>query len=193
MVMLISFLILLSLLVVSVSNVLIPSRRLLTHPLERFSTVLSLRLNLYLHSPMPRFKLVFFSPTKDTSRILNHIFSKYPKNVGKIGEYEHCAFVTRGTGQFRPGPEAHPHIGTPGELEFVEEDRVETLVVDRGQNEEVKGVIRELKSVRRILCLSSSLGYIITHAYNLIRCTHMKKLHTMFINWKSYEIHESFR
>jgi hypothetical protein len=99
---------------------------------------------------MPRFKLVFFSPTKDTSRILDHMFSKYPKNVGRIGEYEHCAFVTRGTGQFRPGPEANPHVGTPGDLEYVEEDRVEVLVNDKGLNEEVKGAIKELKAVRSI-------------------------------------------
>jgi hypothetical protein len=100
---------------------------------------------------MSRFKLVFFSPTKDTSRILDHMFSKYPKNVGRIGEYEHCAFVTRGTGQFRPGPEANPHVGTPGDLEYVEEDRVEVLVNDKGLNDEVKGAIKELKAVRSIL------------------------------------------
>jgi hypothetical protein len=100
---------------------------------------------------MPRFKLVFFSPTKDTSRILDHMFSKYPKSVGRIGEYEHCAFVTRGTGQFRPGPEANPHVGTPGDLEYVEEDRVEVLVNDKGLNEEVQGAIKELKAVRSIL------------------------------------------
>lgn len=96
---------------------------------------------------MPRFKLVFFSPTKDTSRILNHIIAKFPQNAGKIGDYESCAFVTRGTGQFRPGPEANPAIGTRGELEFVEEDRVEVAVNDKGQSEEVKGVIQELKAV----------------------------------------------
>ncbi|KAI0685581.1 GTP cyclohydrolase 1 type 2/Nif3 [Cytidiella melzeri] len=96
---------------------------------------------------MPRFKLVFFSPTNETSRILAHLFSKFPKDVGKIGDYESCAFTTRGTGQFKPGPEANPHIGSCGELECVEEDRVEVVVNDKGQNEEVKGAIRELKSV----------------------------------------------
>lgn len=97
---------------------------------------------------MPRFKLVFFCPTKETSRVLNHVFAEYPHNVGKIGHYESCAFVTRGRGQFRPGPEANPAIGTRGELEFVEEDRVEVVVTDHGQNEEIRGAIQELKSVR---------------------------------------------
>ena len=97
---------------------------------------------------MPRFKLVFSSPTKETSRVLEHLFSEQPQNVGKIGLYESCAFVSRGTGQFRPGPEANPAIGTRGELEFVEEDRVEVVVTDHGRNEEIQRAIQELKSVR---------------------------------------------
>ena len=96
---------------------------------------------------MPRFKLVFFAPVKDTARILSHVFSKMPKAVGKIGDYESCAFITSGTGQFRPGPEANPTIGTPGQLEFVEENRVEVVVNDKGANEEIRDAIKELKSV----------------------------------------------
>jgi hypothetical protein len=34
-----------------------------------------------------------------------------------------------GTGQFRPGDAANPHIGTVGTLEHVEEARVETMCV----------------------------------------------------------------
>lgn len=137
---------------------------------------------------MPRFKLVFFSPTKDTTRILNHIFSKYPNNAGKIGEYEHCAFVTRGTGQFRPGPEANPHIGKPGELEFVEEDRVETLIVDKGESEEVKGVIKELKSVCYVSRLLIPLNGVMN--VRIHRCIRMKRSHMMSINSKIYENYE---
>ena len=97
---------------------------------------------------MARFKLVFFVPVQDTSRVLNHIFAKNPKTVGKIGNYENCAFMARGTGQFRPGPEANPTIGKPGELEFVEENRVEVVVNDKGENEEIKSAITALKAVR---------------------------------------------
>jgi hypothetical protein len=46
-----------------------------------------------------------------------------------------------------PGPEARPTIGQPGELEFVDEDRVEVIVNDKGQREEIKKVIKELKTV----------------------------------------------
>ncbi|KAK5050428.1 hypothetical protein LTR84_003709 [Exophiala bonariae] len=46
-------------------------------------------------------------------------------------KYTHTAFITRGTGQFRPSAHATPHIGTPGAVEFVDEDRVEMVVVGR--------------------------------------------------------------
>jgi len=94
-----------------------------------------------------RFKLVFFSPQASTHGILAHLFEKFPKEIGKIGQYEHCAFISRGVGQFRPGPDARPTIGMPGVLEFAEEDRVEVLVYDKGQREEIKKAIQELKVV----------------------------------------------
>ena len=96
---------------------------------------------------MSRFKLVFYAPVKDTSRILTHLFAKHPQTIGKIGQYESCAFVCPGTGQFRPGLEAHPTIGKPGELEFVEENRIEVVVIDKGGNEEIREAIHELKAV----------------------------------------------
>jgi hypothetical protein len=51
------------------------------------------------------------------------------------------------TGQFKPGPGTQPAIGTLGELEYVEEDRVEVVVNDKGGRDEVKNAIRELKAV----------------------------------------------
>jgi hypothetical protein len=54
------------------------------------------------------------------------------------------------TGQFRPGLEARPNIGTPGVLEFAQEDRVEVVVNDEGQREEIKRAVQELKVVRSI-------------------------------------------
>jgi hypothetical protein len=51
------------------------------------------------------------------------------------------------TGQFKPGPGTHPAIGTLGELEYVEDDRVEVVVNDKGGRDEVKNAIRELKAV----------------------------------------------
>ena len=96
---------------------------------------------------MPRFKLVFFSPIADTKTILSGLFKKYPQSVGKIGNYSECAFVSTGTGQFRPSDKSNPTIGHPGDLEYVDENKVEVVVSDNGLNAEIKGAIEELKRV----------------------------------------------
>ena len=47
-----------------------------------------------------------------------------------------------------------------GQLEYVEEDKVEVVVNDRGQHNEIRNVIKELKNVRVILAIrSSSLSF----------------------------------
>ncbi|KAJ7224314.1 hypothetical protein GGX14DRAFT_425148 [Mycena pura] len=91
---------------------------------------------------LSRYKLVFFSPTANTTAILDHLFAKFPEHVGKVGKYEKVAFRSHGTGQFQPTTGARPAIGTVGVLEFVEEDRVEVPVIDR-----VRDVVQELKAV----------------------------------------------
>ena len=47
---------------------------------------------------------------------------------GKIGDYEACSFSISGTGQFRPLNAANPYIGKAGELESVEEMKIEVTV-----------------------------------------------------------------
>jgi hypothetical protein len=54
-------------------------------------------------------------------------------------------------GQFKPVGTAKPTIGSVGNVERVEEDRVEVLVNDQGSGIELKNVIDELKNVRRWL------------------------------------------
>jgi hypothetical protein len=49
--------------------------------------------------------------------------------AGRIGDYDHCAFFTAGTGTFRPGDAANPHIGEAGgDVESVAEIKVEVEV-----------------------------------------------------------------
>ena len=45
------------------------------------------------------------------------------------GNYTECCWTAMGTGQFRPGDAANPHIGSVGALEQVQEARVETLCI----------------------------------------------------------------
>lgn len=50
--------------------------------------------------------------------------------AGRIGDYEACAWSTLGQGQFRPLAGAQPHLGQVGELEQVEEYKVEMVCDD---------------------------------------------------------------
>ena len=47
--------------------------------------------------------------------------------AGVIGNYTHCTFTSKGVGRFMPQEGAHPHIGSVGMLESVEEERIETV------------------------------------------------------------------
>jgi hypothetical protein len=75
-----------------------------------------------------RFKLVFYVPTASLASCKNAIFAA---GAGRFpgGKYTECCFTTFGTGQFRPGDTANPHIGKPGDLEEVEEAKVEALCI----------------------------------------------------------------
>ena len=67
-------------------------------------------------------KLVTFCPKENTSQVLKAL---HEAGAGSIGDYSDCAFVTEGTGQFKPLENANPHLGKVDELEKVAEDRIE--------------------------------------------------------------------
>lgn len=46
---------------------------------------------------------------------------------GIQGNYTHCAFTNPGLGHFKPSDSANPHLGAVGEVNAVEEWRVETF------------------------------------------------------------------
>src|SRR5699024_7141457 len=51
--------------------------------------------------------------------------------AGAIGDYDHCSFVSSGTGTFRPLAGADPTIGSVGDLTRVQETRVEMVAARR--------------------------------------------------------------
>ena len=73
------------------------------------------------------YKLAFFVPVADAEAVKEAVFAT---GAGRIGDYEACCFQTRGTGQFRPLEGADPHIGRVGDLERVEELKVELVCED---------------------------------------------------------------
>lgn len=45
--------------------------------------------------------------------------------AGIIGNYSYCSFSVVGTGRSLPNSQAHPAIGTRGQLEAIKEERIE--------------------------------------------------------------------
>ena len=74
-----------------------------------------------------RFKLIFFVPPPALAACKTAIFAAGAGRYPGPGNYTECCWVSMGTGQFRPGDAAKPHLGRVGELEEVQEARVETL------------------------------------------------------------------
>jgi hypothetical protein len=83
-------------------------------------------------APLARFKLIFMVPVSALEVCKAAIFAAGAGRYPGPGNYTECCWTTIGTGQFRPGDAAKPHIGRVGSLEEVQEARVETLCV--GEN-----------------------------------------------------------
>lgn len=81
-------------------------------------------------STITRFKLIFFVPPSALAACKSAIFATGAGRYPGPGQYTECCWTTLGTGQFRPGDSAKPNIGKVGELEEVQEVRVETLCMD---------------------------------------------------------------
>lgn len=84
------------------------------------------------------YQLWFYVPLSHLESVKEAVFSA---GGGNIGDYQACCFETRGQGQFQPGHGSQPFIGSVGQLERVEEVKVE-LVVDVSL---IEGVIEALK------------------------------------------------
>lgn len=75
-----------------------------------------------------------YVPRADADRVLA---AMHDAGAGHVGDYDRAAFHSEGTGQFRPLDGADPAIGRVGELEKVDELRLE-LVADQGLRERVR-------------------------------------------------------
>ncbi|KIW22151.1 uncharacterized protein PV07_12472 [Cladophialophora immunda] len=106
------------------------------------------------------YELTFYSPVENTQACLEALWATgagtWPNSPnGGVGDkdnqngseeepakYTDTAFICRGTGQFKPSAAANPHIGRAGQVEYVEEDKVEMVVVGTRR---CKDAVRELR------------------------------------------------
>lgn len=63
--------------------------------------------------------------------------------AGRIGNYSYCSFSSKGVGRFKPEQGARPAIGEVGQVEAVEEERIEVICRRRA----LKDVLAAIKRV----------------------------------------------
>lgn len=73
------------------------------------------------------YKLAFFVPASHVEVVKAAVFAA---GGGHMGDYDHCAWQTLGQGQFRPLDGSQPYLGQIGQVEMVEEWKVELVVAD---------------------------------------------------------------
>lgn len=74
------------------------------------------------------YKIVVYVPVSHVQEVRQ---AMNDAGAGCIGNYSDCSFRSPGTGTFRPGQHTNPFIGTTGQLEEVEECRLETVACQR--------------------------------------------------------------
>ena len=85
-------------------------------------------------------KLVVFVPETHTD-VVREAMGK--AGAGLIGNYAFCSFSSKGAGRFKPLARANPAIGRVGEVEAVEEERIEVVCL----RERLPEVISAIKKV----------------------------------------------
>ncbi|MBX0358742.1 Nif3-like dinuclear metal center hexameric protein [Halobacillus sp. Nhm2S1] len=70
-------------------------------------------------------KLTVFVP-EDHADLLRDAISE--AGAGHIGHYSHCTYQLSGHGTFKPEDGTNPYLGEEGQLEIVDEKRIETIV-----------------------------------------------------------------
>lgn len=71
------------------------------------------------------YKLAVYVPTSHIESVKNALLKS---GAGHIGNYSHCSFSSQGIGSFKPLNDTNPFIGKIGEVESVEETKIETIV-----------------------------------------------------------------
>ncbi|KEO83829.1 Nif3-like dinuclear metal center hexameric protein [Tumebacillus flagellatus] len=84
-------------------------------------------------------KLVVFVPETHHEAVRQAVGDA---GAGWIGNYSHCTFNTPGTGTFIPQQGTNPYIGEQGQLERVNEIRLETVVPERIQDHVIAAMLQ---------------------------------------------------
>lgn len=73
------------------------------------------------------YKLCVYVPVSHLEAVKQALFAA---GAGRIGDYDSCCWQVAGRGQFRPLAGADPFVGAQGQIETVEEYKVELVCDD---------------------------------------------------------------
>ncbi|TSC57679.1 MAG: hypothetical protein Greene041619_1014 [Candidatus Peregrinibacteria bacterium Greene0416_19] len=90
----------------------------------------------------PFYHLIVYTPVTHADVVRKALADA---GAGKIGRYDSCSFSVRGTGRFRPLEGANPAIGSVGNTEEVEEERIEVIVPSDKQS--LRTILQAVKKV----------------------------------------------
>ena len=85
-------------------------------------------------------KIVVFVPFENADDLRQAIGEA---GAGVIGEYSFCSYSVKGVGRFLPSNNANPHIGSSGQFESVDEERIEVQC----EKDQVKRIVDINKKV----------------------------------------------
>jgi hypothetical protein len=74
------------------------------------------------------YKLTFFVPGTHLEKVKKALFDA---GAGRYRNYDSCSWQTKGIGQFRPLEDSDPFIGSRGDIEEVEEYKVEMICAEK--------------------------------------------------------------
>lgn len=85
-------------------------------------------------------KVVVFCPESHVEKIINIMADN---GAGVIGEYTHCAYITKGFGNWMPEEGSNPYSGKQGEMSREEESRIEMVC----RKNRIDEVINSVKAI----------------------------------------------
>jgi len=83
------------------------------------------------------YKICVYIPEDSVEKVKKELFDA---GAGKIGNYEHCCWQSKGIGQFRPLKNSHPTLGKQNKLEHVNEIKIELVCKDELIEQVVKAL-----------------------------------------------------
>ena len=73
---------------------------------------------------MAHYRISVYVPESHAQQVKSALFSE---GAGRIGDYDSCCWQTSGNGQFRPLEGSQPYIGQTGQVERVDELKIELV------------------------------------------------------------------